>query len=102
MLIPILKQKPALSTSFVHAQSYNHQMSFISWLYVCDKELYIIKGIEEGNVEQLTDYFEEFLSKLNEKNVIRIYRFFWVYGDERHFSNCRGTEYYQGILVVNT
>ena len=61
-LIPILEQKPALSTAFVHARSYITKCHELAD-YICDEEQYTIKAIEEGNVEEFKDYLEEILSK---------------------------------------
>ena len=61
-LLSDLKEKPSMSTAFVHARSYITKCHELAD-YVCDEEQYTIKAIEEENVEEFKDYLEEVLSK---------------------------------------
>ena len=85
-LIPILKQKPALSTAFVHARSYITKCHELAD-YICDEEQYTIKVIEEGNVEEFKDYLEEVLSKSKgcHKDLQTLLEF--IEREERHIND---------------
>ena len=85
-LIPILKQKPTLSTAFVHARSYITKCHELAD-YICDEEQYTIKAIEEGNVEEFKDYLEEVLSKSKgcHKDLQTLLEF--IEREETHFNN---------------
>ena len=61
-LLSDLKEKPSMSTAFVHARSYITKCHELAE-YICDEEQYTIKAIEEGNLEQFRDYLEEVLFK---------------------------------------
>ena len=59
----VLQVKGAIETTFVHVRSYITKCHELAD-YICDEEQYIIKAIEEGNVEEFKEYLGEVLSKL--------------------------------------
>ena len=58
----VTQVKENVKTTFIHARSYIikcHELAD----YVCEEERYTIKAVEEGNVEEFKNFFEEVLSK---------------------------------------
>ena len=58
----VTQVKENVKTTFIHARSYIMKCHELAD-YVCEEERYTMKAVEEGNVEEFKNFFEEVLSK---------------------------------------
>ena len=58
----VTQVKESVKTTFIHTRSYINKCHELAD-YVCEEERYTIKAVEEGNVEEFKNFFEEVLSK---------------------------------------
>ena len=100
-LLSDLKEKPSMSTAFVHARSYITKCHELAD-YICDEEQYTIKAIEEGNVEEFKDYLEEVLSKSKgcHKDLQTLLEF--IEREERHFNEEEDRLTRKNKALINT